>query len=109
CLRNHWLKTRIIDSRLNPVLRWVLAGVAILSWIIQPRPFDSTLAITLLMFLRFVPVFVLVGSCFGRAGAGTIVGVALFFAMMAAESLSFVAWDAELVSSASQIAQQAVK
>src|SRR5690242_6025370 len=82
------------DSRLSSPVRLLLAVIAILSWLIQPTAADSIPAITLLMFLRFVPVFVLIGSRFGHAGAGAIVGMAIFFIMMGAGSLSFVTWDA---------------
>lgn len=102
------LKTKVSDSRLSPPVRLLLVGIALLSWLIQPSAADSIPAIALLMFLRFVPVFVLIGSRFGRAGAGAVVGMAIFFVMMGAGALSFVTWDAAMVGSATHAARQAV-
>jgi hypothetical protein len=87
---------QIADCSLNPVTRLVIGGIFMLAWVIQPAAHDPALAVILLMFLRFVPLFVIGGSLCGRTGVGTIVGIGMFFALMGAESLSLLMWDGEL-------------
>ena len=45
------------------------------------------------MFLRFVPIFTVGGSMCGCVARGTVIGMGLFFVLMAADSLSLLTWD----------------
>jgi len=89
--------THINDSTLHPLAQVMIAGICFLAWLIEPSTNDSLVASSLLMFLRFVPVFVVGGSFYGRAGTGTIIGISLFFTLMATESVSVLLWDAHPV------------
>jgi hypothetical protein len=87
---------QIADCSLHPVARLMIGGIFMLAWVIQPAAHDPALAVILLMFLRFVPLFVIGGSLCGRTGVGTLVGIGLFFALMGAESLSLLMWDGHI-------------
>jgi hypothetical protein len=102
-----WLRARIRDSTLHPVAWLLLSGLLALAWIVQPTRTDSTLTISSLMFLRFVPLFIVVGAIWRRAGTGLIVGVALFFALMGLESLSVLMWDVALPRPATRLVPHA--
>ena len=91
-----WLQAKIHDSTLHPIVWLLFTGLLGLAWLIEPDTNDSPIAISLLMFLRFVPIFILGGSLWGRVGTGAVLGVSLFFALMGAESLSVLMWDAPL-------------
>ena len=95
-VENLWLKGRITDSTLHPIVWLVFSGLFILAWLIQPGNVDSAISVSLLMFLRFVLGFIVVGSIWGRVGAGMLVGVCLFFMLMCMNSLSILMWDAPL-------------
>ncbi len=103
-VRERWLvANQIEDSTLHPVVRLALSGLWVLAWVIQPDTTDSPVALCLLTFLRFVPIFIVGGSLYGRAGTGALIGLGLFFALMAAESLSIVIWDANLFESSAKL------
>jgi hypothetical protein len=97
------------DFTLHPIARLVISGMCILAWVIQPEPSDSAVATGLLMFLRSVPIFIVGGSACGRAATGALVGVAIFFALMWAVSVSLVMWDAHLPSSSMRLVQHATR
>ncbi len=88
---------QIQDCTLSPVVRLLIGGVCFLAWLIEPVTTDPTLGTSLLMFLRFVPVFIIGGSQCGRAGRGAIIGISLFFTLLAIEALSILLWDAHPV------------
>ena len=82
-------ENHLSDFTLGPIARLLVCGVCILAWLIPPSPTDPAGSLSLLMFLRFVPIFVVGGSLCERARKGTIIGLGLFFVLMAADSLSF--------------------
>ena len=95
-VQEQWLQARISDSTLHPIAWLMLSGLLVFAWILQPVKTDSVLTISSLMFLRFVPLFIVVGSFWGRAGTGAIVGTGLFFGLMGLESLSVLMWEVDL-------------
>jgi len=95
-VENRFLRARIADSTLHPIVWLIFGGLLGLAWLIQPAKGDSTIAVSLLMFLRFVLGFVLVGSLWRRVGTGMLVGVCLFFLLMCLNSVSILMWDAPL-------------
>lgn len=97
-LRRQWQARgrQFNDCALHPIVRLVICGACLLAWTIKPGATDPPLAISLLMFLRFVPIFIVGGSFFERAAAGMLIGSGLFFALLGAESLSLAMWDAHL-------------
>ena len=102
--RRWWARgSQLNDCALHPIVRLVISGVCLLAWTIKPGTTDPPLAISLLMFLRFVPIFTVGGSLYERAATGTAVGIGLFFALLGAESLSIPMWDARLAFPASRI------
>lgn len=106
--RTHWLKAdQAKDSALHPIVRLVICGLCILAWMIQPETTDSSGATTLLMFLRFVPIFIIGGSLHGCARKGALIGVALFFTLLGLEALSIVIWDVHLPESALKMVRHA--
>jgi len=95
-VHDQWLRAKIADSTLHPIVWLVFIGLLILAWLIQPGKVDSPIGVSLLMFLRFVLGFVVVGSILGRVGAGMLVGIGLFFFLMCVNSLSTLMWDTPL-------------
>jgi hypothetical protein len=81
------------EFTLSPLARLLICGVCLLMWVVPPgltyAPFD----LSLLLFLRFVPIFIVGGSLCGYTMRGTILGMGLFFVLMAADSLSLLMWD----------------
>ena len=61
-VENQWLRAQITDSTLHPIVWIVFSGLLGLAWLIEPGRVDSTIGISLLMFLRFVLGFIVVGS-----------------------------------------------
>ena len=106
-LREEWLRTQIKDSTLHPVVAMLFSGLWVLAWVIEPHASDSPAAIALMTFLRFVPIFTVGGSLCGRTGTGTMIGVGLFFALMGAESLSIMIWDADILKSSAKLVHHA--
>jgi hypothetical protein len=84
---------RLDDFTLSPLARLLVCGVCLLTWVIPPGSTYAPFDLSLLMFLRFVPVFIVGGSLCGHAMRGTIIGMGLFFVLMAADSLSLLMWD----------------
>ena len=95
-MREQLQRTQIRDSTLHPIGWLLLCGLLILAWLLQPAKTDTALTTLSLMFLRFVPVFIVVGSLWGRAGAGAVIGIGLFFALLGIESLSVLTWEVNL-------------
>jgi len=93
-VENGWLRAHITDCTLHPIVWLVFSGLLALAWLIEPLRGDSTIGISLLMFLRFVLGFIVLGSLWGRVGAGMLVGICLFFVLMGMNSLSLLMWDA---------------
>jgi hypothetical protein len=81
------------DRTVRSIFRLLLGGLCVMAWLIQPEPSDTPFAISMLMFLRFVPLFVAAGSIWGRAGRGAMIGIGLFFFVMGTEALSILMWD----------------
>jgi hypothetical protein len=102
-VENRWLLAQITDSTLHPIVWLIFIGLLGLAWLIQPGKVDSTLGVALLMFLRFVIGFIVLGSLWGRVGAGMLVGICLFFLLMCMNSLSILMWDAPLSTITNQI------
>jgi hypothetical protein len=97
-VQEHLLRTQIRDSTLHPIVWLLLSGLLVFAWVLQPVKTDASLSTVSLMFLRFVPVFIIFGSLWGRAGTGAIVGIGLFFGLMGVESLSVLTWEVDLSS-----------
>jgi hypothetical protein len=102
-----WLQAKINDSTLHPIVWLLFSGLLALAWLIQPETNDSPIAISFLMFLRFVLIFILGGSMWGRVATGAVIGVILFFALMGAESLSVLMWDVPLSKLSTKLVQHA--
>ncbi len=101
------LRSWLNDCTLHPVVWLILSGLWALAWIMQPEASDTTWALSSLLFLRFVPMFVVVGSLWGRAGTGALVGIGVFFVLMGVESLSLLMWDARLPRSSATLVRHA--
>lgn len=106
-MRQQWQRAEIRDSTLHPIGWLLLSGLLVLAWVLQPTKTDTALTTLSLMFLRFVPIFIVVGSLRGRAGTGAIVGIGLFFALMGIESLSALTWEVNLSGHSAWLAQHA--
>jgi hypothetical protein len=81
-----------------PLARRLLFGVCVLAWVIAPRTSDAPWALSLLMFFRFVPIFIVGGSLCGYTRRGGILGIGLFFGLMAFDSLSLPMWDIQRIN-----------
>ena len=79
--------------------RLLMCGLCLLAWLIEPTLSDSPPSVAALMFVRFVPIFILFGSLYGHALAGAIIGSGLFFALLGAGAMSAVMWDTNLLES----------
>ncbi|HTQ39179.1 MAG TPA: hypothetical protein VMJ32_09120 [Pirellulales bacterium] len=77
--------------------RLLLIGLCLLAWLIEPTFSDSPLALSALMFVRVVPIFILGGSVYGRALTGAFIGAGLFFGLLGAQAISVVMWDTHLL------------
>jgi hypothetical protein len=81
------------DFVVSPLVRIIVLAACLLAWIIQPEATDHSLALSLLMFLRFVPIFIVGGFLCGRVARGAVIGTGLFFILMMTDSLSLLTWD----------------
>jgi hypothetical protein len=99
-----WLSRAVVpDFTLARADRLFMIGMCVLAWLIEPAVSDSPLALSGLMFVRVVPVFILGGSLFGHALAGAIVGAGLFFGLLGAGAMSAVMWDTGLLESSAKL------
>jgi hypothetical protein len=86
------------DFTLARIDRLLVILFCMLAWLVEPNINDSSLALSGLMFVRFVPVFILGGSMCGHALAGAVVGAGLFFGLLGMGAMSFVMWDTYLLT-----------